>query len=335
MTSSTSLSNQSGGRKLPPRLLLVLAVAVGAWILSAVYTLLWNPEITLFKHAAEVKLGWSHRLDQQFTNKTVIFGGSSSTFSVDAGYALRAHRAPIANLALGAGMGAKVLTRFALPELRRGDTLLMMLEPGLLHSDLDPTQLGTQFSIAIKKPAYAHPSAQLTSAGELPWRNYLTALRPGGYHFFTLLGKLLRGQPLYRYTPADFDESGHQQTSAKAPLVTPRGQVILSADSKAWLTKLRAHCAEAGVELIYALPWAFCPDTERDRLQKENAAFLLQVQEFMPVLREPRLGAHPVAAHFADTSFHLTKEGAVIRTSELITSLRSRSFWTASELKGI
>jgi hypothetical protein len=256
MTSSISHSKDAS-RRIPRSLVLVVITAITAWCLSAAYTLFFNPEVALFKHAVTVKQAWSKRLDAEFTNKVVIIGGSSSTFSVDAGEALRTGHVPIANLALGAGMGVKVLTRFGLPELRRGDTLLLMFEPGLLQGDLEPTQLGTQICIAVGHANFAHPSNELLPERRLPLQNYFASLRPGGYHFFTLLGKVIRSQPLYRYTPADFDESGHQQTAAKAPLVTPGGTGQLSPDARAWLSKLKAHCESLGAEIAYALPWAY------------------------------------------------------------------------------
>ena len=320
-------------RKVPPRLVLVVVVAAGAWLFSAFYTLHWNPEIKVFKHAAEVKIAWSKYLDEQYTNKFVVFGGSSSTFSVDAGYALRECHVPIANLALGAGLGAKVLSRFALEELRPGDTAVMMMEPGLFASDLDPPQLGTQLSIAIGKPHHAHPSRRIIVNERLPWRNYFAALRPGGYHFFTLLGKWVRRQPLYRYAPADFDHSGHQQTSVRRAVTPPGTMVTLSPDAREWLLELKSHCEEQGIYLIYALPWAYCPPELTAKFQRENAAFLLQMSEFMTVLREDRLGAYSTTEHFADTSFHLNKEGAAIRTSELCRALSINYFWRQDELR--
>lgn len=297
-----------------------------AWLVSATYTLRWNPEVALFRHAAVVKLAWSQRLDRQFTNKTIVFGGSSSTFSIDAALALRERQIPLANLALGAGLGSKVLTRFALQEARPGDTLLMMFEPGLLAADLDPTQLGQQIAIALGQPALAHPSDDLLPTDRLPTRIYAAALRPGGYHFFTLLGKVLRRQPLYRYTPADFDEAGQQQTAARALLITPRGEVKLSEPARLWLRQLRTWCDAQNVRLIYALPWAYCPSDQIEAFNKENEHFLAQMAEFMPVLMEPRQGAYDRAEHFADTAYHLNEEGSSVRTRELIDALDRGGF---------
>ncbi len=321
MTSSTSHSDAAAPRRLPRKLLLALLVAILAWLVSATYTLRWNPEVALFRHAALVKLAWSQHLDQQFTNKTIVFGGSSSTFSIDAALALRERQTPIANLALGAGLGAKVLTRFALQQAHAGDTLLMMFEPGLLAADLEPTQLGQQIAIALGRPALAHPADELLPTERLPARIYGAALRPGGYHFFTLLGKVIRRQPLYRYTTTDFDEAGQQQTTARAPLSTPRGQVKLSEPARLWLRQLRDECDQQNIRLIYALPWAYCPPEQTEAFQQENEHFLAQIAAFMPVLNEPRRGAYGAAEHFADTAYHLNKQGAALRTRELLDAL--------------
>jgi hypothetical protein len=85
--------------------------------------------------------------------------------------------------------------------------------------------------------------------------------------------------------------------------------------------------------LIYALPWAYCAPEQMAKFQGENAAFLLQISEFMPVLREGRLGAYSNTEHFADTSFHLNKEGAAVRTAELCSALTTNALWSKDELQ--
>lgn len=331
MSSSTSHSSPKRSR-FPRQVAVGLATAVLAWLVAAGYTVWLNPEVTGFTNAARVKLAWARRMEAQFTNRVVVFGGSSSTFSVDGKHALRAHNLPIANLAMGAGMGARVLTRFALAEVHRGDTLLMTFEPGLLVADLEITQLGYQFAIAAGKPEYASPSKDLFPEKKLAKRNYLAALRPGGYHFFTLLGKLVRGQPLYRYTPAGMDEAGQQRTPVRLPLVTPRGKLELSPAAREWLKALAAWCDQNGVKLLYAFPWTYCPAAQKAEFQAENLRFLAQMLEFMPALRDPRLGAYEVEAHFSDSPYHLNTEGAILRTDELAAALKAGLVWRKGEL---
>src|SRR5689334_1235616 len=78
-----------------PRLLLeVLAVAVVTWALGAFYTLHCNPEIAFFEHAARVKQTWAARIGHERGSKTVFFGGSSCTFSIDPERFLQKHGLP-------------------------------------------------------------------------------------------------------------------------------------------------------------------------------------------------------------------------------------------------
>jgi hypothetical protein len=55
----------------------------------------------------------------------------------------------LVNFGLHAGMGADALTGFALSKAKKGDTVLVMLEPELLADSEMETALGVQFSHAI------------------------------------------------------------------------------------------------------------------------------------------------------------------------------------------
>ena len=55
--------------------------------------------------------------------------------------------------------------------------------------------------------------------------------------------------------------------------------------------------------------------------------------QFVPVLRDPSLGADPVAEDFADTSLHLTETGAMRRTDEFGREIREWDIWTRAGLE--
>src|ERR1051326_1865468 len=114
--------------KVPWTALGLLAAALAAWGSSDLYTLYLNPEIAFFKHAFTVKHQWAQKLDREYPHKVVVFGGSGCGVSVDGEWMLEKHRMPTVNMGLGAGMGAAVLTRVALKEVRDGDTLIASLE---------------------------------------------------------------------------------------------------------------------------------------------------------------------------------------------------------------
>src|SRR5439155_3169943 len=121
---------------------------------------------------------------------------------------------PAVNKGLAAGMGPQVITLHALEGLRAGDTLVVALEPGLLTQPFEVPSLGVQFSFAIGHPEWVQRPAL---EGQRPTLlESLLALRPGSYHTITLLGKLLKRQPLYRYRVADASPSGWNHTEVRS-----------------------------------------------------------------------------------------------------------------------
>jgi hypothetical protein len=59
----------------------------------------------------------------------------------------------------------------------------------------------------------------------------------------------------------------------------------------------------------------------------------LQVMEFVPVLRDPILGANTHVNHFSDTIWHLNEEGSALRTDGLAGQLFDLQTWGVEELQ--
>jgi hypothetical protein len=326
---SSTLRSRPG---LPTLALRLLGVAVIGWAASAFYTLRLNPEVAHFAYTHRVKHAWAEKLTREHGAKIVVFGGSSCEFAFDGERLLEKHGLPVANLGRGAGMGAAVLTEAALAETRPGDTLIVALEPALLTSRLELTSLGVQFSFVAGHPEWVIRPA--FGPERYPWASALLALRPGGYHTFTLLGKLVSGQRLYRYLPSDLRPSGWLQTSVRLPIDGPPWHgVHLSPDGRALLRGLRAECEARGLRVAYSLLWGYTPPDKVSAFQRENAQFLLEVAEFLPALRDPRLGAYSVLEHFADTAIHLNKEGAALQCDEFADQLKHWRVWKPEELR--
>jgi hypothetical protein len=328
MSSSISRSEKS-----KPRSFIALAItAVLAWIAAAAYSLWGNPELRDFAIGARIKLAYSQQITRQFGHKTIVFGGSSSSFSIDNLYATELG-VPIANLGLGAGMGAQVLTRFALLEAQPGDTLIMMMEPELLKGRLEPLHLGQQFAIAIHHSGLAADGLQVDDRNWLAPRVYLSALRPGGFHVALLLEKLFSGQRLYRYNVGQYTTGGQKISDVRFPLIAPEGGIRLSPDSRKFLVNLRDWCAVRRIRLAYALPWAYCPANKISTFQEQNVITLCDIAPIMIVLADARLGAYSEKADFADIAWHLNQKGARIRTAELVHLIRDWKVWTLEDLR--
>ena len=328
MPSSISRSD----RRVPRLALTLLALGLLTWAADVAYTLRGNPELQFFSRAYVSKRNWAAQLAAENTPKTVIYGGSSSLFSIDTGRLRERDGIPAVNAAYAAGIGASVLTQAAIELVRAGDTLVVALEPVLLTDVLEPPAMGVQFSCITGHPEWF--SDPRIGTNSVPWPSALLALRPGGYHTLTMLGKLLRRGPLYRYDLADLRPDGFLQTEVRVPVVDAAWHNgILPPASQTFLEALREFGRAHQVRIVYALPWSYCPPKDLERFQQLNARFLLQVARHLPVVWDPRLGAYPEAAQFADSGFHLNLEGSRIRTDELAASLRSQRVWTEAELK--
>jgi hypothetical protein len=325
---SSTLHSEGG---IPKRAAQLVLVAVLAWAAGAFYTLQLNPEVRYFKGTDQIKRAWAQKLTHEYGAKIVLCGGSSCEFSLDGERLLQRHGLPAVNLGRGAGFGASVLVQAALPAVRPGDTLVLALEPGLLTEPLEPPALGVQVSFALGHPEWV--VAPRVGQAALPWPSALLALRPGAYHVFTLVGKLLQGRPLYRYKLSDMRPSGFNQTPVRLPITGPAGHTgRLVPEAHRLLADLRDWCRTNQVRLVYSLPWSYTPPSAVPGYQQLNARFLLQIIDYMPVLRDPRLGACTVLEWFADTGYHLNAEGSAQRTDELAEQLKQGRVWTRDEL---
>ena len=150
----------------------------------------------------------------------------------------------------------------------------------------------------------------------------------------TMLGKLARGQELYRYHIEEMRPSGFNQTPVRVEITGPPGhRVDIPSDTRSFLKSLRAWCDARRIRLAYSLPWGYTPGDRVEGFQARNIQFLLQVADIMPVLRDPRLGAYSVREQFADTAWHLDEAGSALRTDSFGEQLEAWSVWTTDELQ--
>jgi hypothetical protein len=311
---------------------MLLLTAIAAWLGCIFYTLRLNPELKYHVQGAAIKDRWSEKMTHEHGPKVVVYGGSSCAFSIDGERMLDRFNLPTVNYGSAAGMGAAVLTESALDQVRPGDTLIVALEPGLLTDPLDPPALGVQFSFAVHHPEWViHPVLPPVA---LNWFQALTALRPGGYHTFTLLGKIVAHKPFMRYQESDYRPSGWEQTGVRMKITGPPGHgPRLSNGARNLLQALRDWSRQHDVRVAYSLPWGYTPPEKEHAFQRENAGFLLQVNEFIPVLKDTHLGAFTNIEHFADTAWHLDETGSFLRTDQLGQQIKNWDIWTEEELR--
>lgn len=313
----------------------MIGMAFATLLATAGYTLWLNPEIRFYVHAAKVKRAWTEKLHHECGRAIVVYGASSCAFAIDGESMLETHGLPVANFGMHAGMEPLFLTALAVRSTRPGDILVVAIEPGLLLAPFGSPDLAAQMGIALGDPRLVHAS-DLTGE-HVHWMEDILSLRPGAYHLFTLLGKFALGKPLYRYAPDDVRPSGWQQTHERREIrdQEPTSITELPADSRRLLGALSRWGRTNRVEVVYSLPWGWVSDEKLEQFKRMNAGFLREVARFMPVLKDPLLGAHPVREHFADTEWHLTAEGARLRTEALAAELKARKYWSVAELESL
>ena len=317
MSSSTLHSNKDQEIQRSsgwPRLLLgLLAVALLAWLTGLLYTLHLNPEMRYYAGTYKLKRDWAEKLTREYGAKTVVYGGSSCKFGIDGIQLLEEYNLPCVNMGRGAGIGTVVLTMAAIEEVRPGDTLIVALEPGLITDGLDLTSQALQFSAVAKHSEWVRDP--IKPAVGVSLAEFGLSLRPGGHHFFTMLGKLARGGDLYRYSVEEMNPSGFCHTPVRLPFVgPPRHGVLIPEQSKEFFRTLRNWCDANQVRIAYSLPWAYVDESQEEEFRKENLDFLKQMMDIMPVLKDEKLGAHSVREEFSDTFWHLDEKGAEKRT---------------------
>jgi hypothetical protein len=327
MASSTSPSEP---RRFRPAAWLLLT-GLAAWGLALVYTLRLNPEIAFHRSSRQLKQAAAERVRREHGAVVFFTAGSSGMFSVDATRLQQKHGLPAVNFALGAGLGPGVILQAVAAEARRGDTLVVAFEPFLLTEPMEPTAMGMQFSFATGHPEWV--TKPFLAVPPVAWPSALLALRPGGYHCVTLLGKLVTRRPWYRYHLRDVDPNGLAVTDVRLPPNgPPEFAATLPPAATNLLTSLATWGQAHGVKLLYSLPWGHCPTNEIGRVQRRNANLVRQIAAYMPALRDPALGVHPVAEDFSDSVWHLTREAATRRTDGLAELLQRDEFWSLAEL---
>ncbi len=309
-----------------PRLaLLLVGCAILAWLLGAAYTWFLDPEMKFWTAAARQKLDWVEKMREKHGYVIGVVGGSTTTFGIDAEYIEREHGLPVANLGLHVGMGPDALVGFGLSSLREGDTLILSLEPGILTNEQSETsKLGSKLSLILGIPEMLTLRKEIKAAQTA---KAMASTPPGGYHVMTMLGKLVTGKPLYRYSLDNLRPGGLQVTEERSyfaeamDFVSPNEIKPISMAGMKLLRTIRLAANEKGINVAFSLPWSYWPEDTASQKRAANQSLLGLVEDHVPVLIDSYMGVHTELNDFSDSGQHLTKESAARRSAVLATSI--------------
>ncbi len=311
-----------------PRLaLLLLVTALAAWLASALYTWFLDPEMKFWTSAARQKLAWVEKVREKHGYVIGVVGGSTTTFGIDAEHIEREHGLPVANLGLHVGMGPEACIGFGLSALRKGDTLILSLEPVALTTDYrEESKLGSKLALLLGRPEIVAWDSQ---SMEIQLTKSLFTIPPGGYHVMTMLGKVTLRMPPYRYNIESLRPGGLQVTmerrdfTADMDFSSPEKILPLSEHGVQLLRNAQSAADKRGINLIYVLPWSYWPQETAAQRQAANATLLQAIGNHVVVLSEPAMGVCSGLMNFTDSGQHLTSEAAAARSAILAETLKT------------
>lgn len=141
---------------------------------------------------------------------------------------------------------------------------------------------------------------------------------------------------MFRYAVEDIHPSGWVETMATGEINgAAGGGGMPSPDGLMLLRSLVQWCQTNQVRVCFTLPVAYATPELLPSFQRTNAAYLLEVSQYLPVLEDRRLGANTNASLFADTAWHFNAEGVAQRTDELAEPLRAWRMWNPDELRAL
>ncbi|WP_435896029.1 hypothetical protein [Oceaniferula spumae] len=271
------------------------------------------------------KVGEVTRLRAETPGKPLILfsGGSTCVFSIAPEVVEQQTGMASYNMGGAVPMGAPYICAKVFETASAGDLVVLMLEPVML----------TQPNAAEVKRLGVSLASSEQASEEKKWfganavlKDEAVHLRPGSSFLFRTVGKKLLGRKGYRYTMDDFRERGRMETFyenewKKANQVIDKN--TLSQDGIDLLVKCRDLAAKKKVTIVYSLPWTWTVEEISEESKRSNKRLLQEIEEYIPVIREPHMGVSTEGEYFADTSNHLTTEGAKIRSLELGEALQN------------
>lgn len=309
------------------RLIIKLAACtVFAYGLAAYMTVPGNPEIQFWKHVDECRDRELETIRKSSAGEPVLLftGGSSCAFSIAPEIIEKTCGIPALNLGLPFSAGPKYLLDQALNKARKGDFVIVALEPDAIvyRSDFPPSSFSFGLAAIDGNPSAA--VGKSTFGDSLALRDYLNYSRPGPTYTATWLGKSFTGKG-YRYTHADIRYRGRIETPITMPSL-PASSVIppseISESGKTLLSEFKSSATARGVTVAYCMPWLLASDKHPEKIREANQNILESVQQVMPVIDDGFHGVATDPSYFSDTPLHLSAKGSVIRSQAVADALR-------------
>jgi hypothetical protein len=311
--------------------LILIGVAVISLLLANVLMIWGNPETNFWKEYLDRKSEILESRGSDAKPSIFVTGGSSCSFSIEPRAIEGETGMSCYNMGGSAAMGAPYLVANVLRYAKSGDVVVLAIEPALLRGDVSMSNTPLAIQLAIRDGDPLKAVGEPVIDGELHMVNLITTLRPGSMYTSSMLGKWALRKEMYRYSMGDWRDGGRLSTSFSSGFLNPvsemKGSPLISNRGQSIILQTVVYCREKGIKICYALPWLYTQENATDANKAHNQQFLDDLSRIIDVLTEPSVGVCTKREQFADTTQHLTDEGADQRSREMGKALKE---WLSS-----
>lgn len=312
---------------------------MGAAVVSAAFSWYakchWQVESEFFGEALRISERYAQGLRINNHRLCIIFGGSTSRSSYIPSVLFDQYGIPAVNFGLHAGFGRDIITEIAMSEARKGDTVVIALEPDYFTARTDPPipSGGIDFFLYVRGISFRRNAFFSLSPMRFP-DFFFGNTR---YNLFQTMKRIRRMKP-YRYVASEnlhddgwmevFERRHFPRSDASASLRTPR----LGSAGRSLLLRIRNECERRGCRVVLQIPPRL-DDNPNARLR--YAMLVRDILPILPVVKDPLLGINPHADEFADTPQHPLRTGALRATHSFGEAFANGRFWTESEIDAV
>lgn len=294
-----------------------LAIAGLAWGAGYLYNARYGGELSWLRMMYERKIAIASEVEAP--HRLLITGGSGAHYTINSKVIQEGLGIPVINLGLDGPVGLDVILPSILPQVRKGDVVLLIPEYLILWADDGLGDRSGQFGTAIGRPGL----------GNIPPKRFAQDM-------------LMLGNPTLRgitKSTIDLVEKG-KFTGYYSDPVDERGDPTVTKyrDNVNWwklaikepaqehaikrIAKFKQEVEARGGTLILSLPWVYGRrDDKSINNVKKTAEDLAKIA---PTLYEKdTLNMKTDSNLFADTHYHLKPEARIIRSKQIVAELKA------------
>ena len=301
----------------------LLVVSLLAYLAAGMFVVFVSPQSVEQRGVRRLKRDYALQLKEQYGNKVVFVGGSSTTYSVMPSVLAENYGIHAVNAGLNAGLGSGFLLCWGLLFCEPGDTLVVMIEPGLFRSPY--SQPSSQSVAELGLPRKYWKLKQSYFDGNF-WRARprLSSVKTSGKGLTGLLGNLIRGFPVAGHWLNYMSPAGHLNGIEYSVEITPydakdmSGHInfALTPDGNRALGWLRHECEARGITVCYIYPKCCFRSALVDEANRHAEKLAREISNDVPVLNPSDSIVDDVDL-FYDAPLHLNIEGARLFSLEI------------------